>query len=281
VLQRPGEIRSRVQMRELGAIPWARSVPDSLPHQTKQGNLLFDAAFGRQAVRRNATAETVVWEDQASLLAEAFRDAATSLLLARNTAKPQAVVITSAHRGEGKTTAVLNLAAALADLNLKVLILDADLRHPRLHQILELPNSWGLSDLLQEKIMLRDAPVEALVRSCSIPNVAVVCAGPPALNVGGLLYSDQMEQLMTRFRREFDVILIDTPPALLLADARLVSRLADAVALVVQAGRTTESEIAYLRDKLSEDGQVLAGALLNGWHYDHSAAPVAHGEFHA
>ncbi len=269
----PGDIRYRLRIRELGAIPWAGSVPDPIPGNPVIGNALWDVAFGRQNNTRKALAETAVWQDQASLLAEAFRSATASLLLVKEqAARPQVIVITSAHRGEGKTTATLNLAAALADLNLKVLVLDADLRNPRLHQILDLPNSWGLSDLLQERIPLRDVPVEALVRSCSIPNLAVVCSGPPTLNVASLLYSDRMEELMGRFRREYDVVLIDTPPALMLSDARLAARLADTVALVVKAGDTTETEVMQLRERLAEDGIPLAGALLNGWHCNETPA---------
>jgi capsular exopolysaccharide synthesis family protein len=262
----PGDIRSRLDMRELGAIPWAGSVPDPIPGNPITGNALWDAAFGRQTNRRIAPAETAVWKDEASLLAESFRSATTSLLLVKDRAsRPQVITVTSAHRGEGKTTVVLNLGAALADLNLKVLVVDADLRAPRLHQILGLPNSWGLSDLLQERIPLRDVPVEALVRSCSIPNLSVVCSGPPTLNVASLLYSDRMEELMGRFRREFDVILIDTPPALMLSDARLAARLSDTVVMVIKAGETTDAEAGQLRQRLAEDGIPLAGALLNGW----------------
>jgi len=262
----PGEIRSRLRIRELGAIPWASSVPDPIPGNPITGNAFWDAAFGRQTNKQIAAAETAVWKDEASLLAEAFRSATTSLLLVKGqSARPQVIVVTSAHRGEGKTTAVLNIGAALADLNLKVLVIDADVRSPRLHHILGLPNSWGLSDLLQERIPLRDVPVEALVRTCSIPNLAVVCSGPPTLNVASLLYSERMEELMARFRREFDVLLIDTPPALMLSDARLAARLADTVAIVVRAGETTDAELTQLRERLAEDGIPLAGALLNGW----------------
>jgi capsular exopolysaccharide synthesis family protein len=262
----PGHIRTRLNMRELGAIPWAGSVPDPIPGNPVTGNALWDAAFGRQTNRRIAPAETAVWKDEASLLAEAFRSATTSLLLVKErSSRPQVITVTSAHRGEGKTTAVLNLSAALADLNLRVLVVDADLRAPRLHQILDLPNSWGLSDLLQERIPLRDVPVEALVRTCSIPNLSIVCSGPPTLNVASLLYSDRMEELMGRFRREFDVILIDTPPALMLSDARLAARLSDTVVIVIKAGETTDAEAGQLRHRLAEDGIPLAGALLNGW----------------
>ena len=269
----PGDIRSRLQMRELGAIPWANSVPDPIPGNPVAGNALLDVVFGRQTNARTTPAETAVWQDQASLLAEAFRSATTSLLLVKTQAsRPRVVVITSAHRGEGKTTAVLNLGAALADLNLKVLVLDADLRNPRLHQILDLSNSWGLSDLLQERIPLGDVPVEALVRTCSIPNLAVVCSGPPTLNVASLLYSDRMEELVARFRLEFDVILIDTPPALVLSDARLAARLADTVAIVVRAGETSDADVIQLRERFAEDGIAMAGALLNGWRCNETAA---------
>ena len=158
-----------------------------------------------------------------------------------------------------------NLAIVMAETGRRVLIVDMDLRKPRLHHIFDLANSWGLSDLLREQNTLKDSPVEALARPTLISNLWVLPSGPGTLSISSLLYSTRMGQLLERLETEFDTILIDTPPMLALADARVLGRLVDGAILVVRSGQTTRDAALEAKDRLVEDGIPVLGTILNNW----------------
>jgi capsular exopolysaccharide synthesis family protein len=127
------------------------------------------------------------------------------------------------------------------------------------------PNTWGLSDLLREKAAFQTCPLEGLVRRTNIPGLYVTPSGPEALSIASLLSPGRFAELLERFRREFDMIFIDTPPVMQMVDARLIGRLADAVILVVRAGRTSRSSAMTARKRLSDDGCHILGTVLNDW----------------
>ena len=170
-------------------------------------------------------------------MAESFRATLTSLLTTGSSREDRRVIlVTSPSPQEGKSTVITNLAIALAEIDQRVLLVDADLRRPRLHTVLNQANTWGLSDLLRETTPCEDYPAEALCRKTHVPRLSFLPSGPGSVNVSKLLYSPRMDDLLERLRNEFDAVLIDTPPVLRVADARILSRLADAVVLVFRAG---------------------------------------------
>jgi receptor protein-tyrosine kinase len=174
-------------------------------------------------------------------------------------------VITSPSPQEGKSTVISNLAIALAEVNHRVLLIDADMRLPRLHAIFDLPNTFGLSDVLHDRMPVQDYSDESLIKRTQIPDLYVLPAGPARTNLSRLLYSTRMKELITRFRDSFDTILIDSAPVLSVPDARLLARAADAVVLVVRAHRTHQ-EAAYAAVKcFEEDGRQILGTVLNDW----------------
>ncbi len=175
--------------------------------------------------------------------------------------------MSSAIRAEGKTTVVSNLGIALAEINQKVLLIDGDMRKPRLNEVFNVPNDWGLSDLLREKSSLRDCPLEALVRPTEMPGLSILTSGPGTNSISNLLYSHRMLELLQRVRSEFDIILIDTPPMLDIADARILGRLVDAAILVFRAGKTSRdaAEAALSAKRLTDDGIPVLGTILNAW----------------
>ena len=200
------------------------------------------------------------------MIAESFRSAVTSILYSiENGASPRVILVSSAIRGEGKTTIVSNLGIALAEINQKVLLIDGDMRKPRLNEVFNLPNDWGLSDLLRESSSLRDCPIETLVKQTEMPEVSVLTSGPSSENISNLLYSHRMLELLQRLRSEFDVILIDTPPMLDIADARILGRLADAAILVFRAGQTSRDTALAAKQRLTADGIPVLGTILNAW----------------
>jgi capsular exopolysaccharide synthesis family protein len=256
----PGEAPFHLRVPELGVIPSRASVPE----QTLLPSLLPGKATGSNG-NQKAKLELVTWQDRPSLVAEAYRNALTSILAANGKGRPRVILITSAGHGDGKSSTVSNLGIALAEINQRVLLIDADLRKPRLHDIFNLPNTWGLSDLLREKSSLSDCPIEALARKTEIDGLYVLPSGPGTVSITNLLYSTRMAELVERVRHEFDVTIIDTPPMTYLADARVLGQLADAAILVIRAARTTRDEARAAKERLAEDGIRVLGTILNGW----------------
>jgi receptor protein-tyrosine kinase len=156
-----------------------------------------------------------------------------------------------------------NLAVALTEISGRVLLIDGDMRRPRLHQVFQKANSWGLSNILLEKNAIEDLPVEALVKKTGIPRLYFLSSGPCADNIFGLLYSARISRLLRRFREEFDYVLIDAPPCLEFADARVTARYADKLLLVVRANWTTRQTAQTAIRRLLMDGIPLMGVILN------------------
>jgi capsular exopolysaccharide synthesis family protein len=161
-----------------------------------------------------------------------------------------------------------------------VLLIDADMRRPRLHEILQTPNNWGLSSLLSEHFPLADLPLKSLVRETSVKGLSVLSSGPGIASVSQLLYSQRVEELMERLRLEFDFILVDTPPLLPVADARIFGRVADGAILVVRSGKTAGWAVVTAKELLQQDGIPLFGTLLNAWDIRNSRMKSGYGYYY-
>jgi capsular exopolysaccharide synthesis family protein len=263
-LRAPGETAFHLGIPELGVIPAQASVqPRIVP--PAQRMLLLGVGDGEGTPGKSCSVELVTWRDRPSLMAESFRSVMASVLVGRNGERPGVIVVTSAARGEGKTTVVSNLGIAIAEIKSSVLLIDADLRKPSLHDIFGLPNTWGLSDLLRERTSLKDAPREAISRSCEIEGLYILPAGPGTASIATLLYSSRMGELIERLRREFTIVLIDTPPMSYLFDARALGQHTDGAILVIQAAHTTRDAAIAARRRLADDGIPVLGTILNGW----------------
>ena len=137
--------------------------------------------------------EPIGTEQQHSELSESFRATLASILSAgRNGEQQQVLVVTSAQPMEGKTTVVSNLAIGLAEIGSKVLVIDGDMRRPRLHKVFDLANSWGLSDVLREKNAIEDLPLDVLVKKTTVPGLYLLPSGVCVDNIFGLLWSGRM-----------------------------------------------------------------------------------------
>ena len=190
----------------------------------------------------------------------------TSILFSgENGDRPRVLVVTSPSPQEGKTTVISNLGIALAEINHRVLLTDADMRLPRLHTIFDLPNTFGLSDVLHERTPIGTYLDESLVRKASIPDLYVLTAGPARTNLSRLLYSTRMQELINRFRQTFDTILIDSAPVLSVPDARILARAVDAIILVVRAHQTEHGAALAAAKCFEEDGRQILGTILNDW----------------
>lgn len=261
-VQNPGEVSSLLNVPELGVIPSSRIVPARwrVPFLTK-AEPAGDAALEE----REQQVEMVTWSQKPSLMAESFRGMRASLFGALSKGiEPKMLVVTSPGPRDGKSTVASNLAISLAEAHRRVLLIDGDLRSPRLHTIFELANDCGLGSLMEEEDG-RSPVADTALHSTRVPGLWVLPSGPTPGNVGGLFYSSRLRQLLERMRRSFDHVIIDTPPLLLFADARVLGRLADGVLLVLRAGTTDQASAMAARQRLSDDGIPLLGAILNDW----------------
>jgi len=260
-LKAPGESAFHLGVPELGVIPSRDYRVTNVPSNRFPKLLATPADEGD-----TGRVELVTWEDRPSIMAEAYRNTLASILLSSSgSGRHQVILVTSPGRGEGKSSTVSNLGIALAEINQRVILIDADLRKPSLHTIFTVANSWGLSDVLHEKMSLKDSPLEALARATSIEGLYLLPSGPGTTSIANLFYSERMSDLVDRLRREFDTIIIDTPPISYLADARFVGRVVDSAVLVLRAGITTRDAAIVAKQRLKDDGIPLLGTVLNAW----------------
>jgi len=271
-IQAPGDAPIYLKLPELGVIPSAKADP-SLRAVLKRSSVLqlSASAEGNESggsSRRNGgkAVELVTWHKKLSLLAESFRATLESILFSgHNGDSPRVIVVTSTAPMDGKTTTVTNLGIALAEINRLVLLIDGDLRRPKLHQVFGLGKSNGLSDILHDRKRIEEYALEDLAKQTQVPGLYVLPAGSGTVSIANLLHSPRMTELLGRLRREFDNIMIDSPPMPQLSDARVLGRVADAVILVMRAGHTTRDAALAAAQRFGEDGTPVLGTVLNDW----------------
>jgi uncharacterized protein involved in exopolysaccharide biosynthesis/Mrp family chromosome partitioning ATPase len=301
-IQEPADIALYLNLRELGLIPSGASV-------AKNNKAYF---YAKRAPKELEDGEKqperlglVTYQKKSSLIAESFRAALASILFTRQSSRqPRALVVTSPSPSEGKTTVVCNLAISIAETGQRVLLVDADMRKPRIHEIFDLQNESGLTTLLQARETVDLSHVNpageltaeqdssaasssngkaagaedatagreylAFVNQTVVPNLSVLTAGPSVSGATNLLYSPRLNEYFTRFLRDFDMVIFDTPPMLTIVDARVIARHADGVVLVVRAGKTTRDAAVAAQTRLREDGVHVVGTIMNDWNPKHA-----------
>ncbi len=182
---------------------------------------------------KNGSIETTMISNRRSVVLESYNALRASLLLSYADNPPRSLMITSTLPGEGKSTTAANLSIALSQVGKKVLLIDGDLRKPRLHQIFGLNNSSGLSTYLA------GAHDEPIFQQGPIPNLTIVSAGPMPPNPSELLSADKMKRMIQTLKTKFDYVVLDTPPVLTVADPLIFSRMLDATVVVVRSSKTT------------------------------------------
>jgi capsular exopolysaccharide synthesis family protein len=273
-IRQPGE-SDQSDLPELGVIPsasdrWTMGLP-------------------RYGVRKlqtpGAELDLVTWDRDTSMMSESFRSTLTSILFQQdckhvplngeNSLQSRILGVASMDAMEGKTTVLTNLGVAAAERNLRVLLIDADVRRPRLHEIFNIANNRGLTDLLQRPDcanFVDRSPVEGLAQPTHIANLWVLPSGRSHRDAARLLYSANLAALLRRFRRDFDLVLIDTSPLNLYADARILGRISDGLVIVVRSNTKTAEELRVTYQKLSQDRIPMLGMVLNDWKMDPNRA---------
>jgi capsular exopolysaccharide synthesis family protein len=220
----------------------------------------------RRLIGRNApepepgstTALSLV-SDVRSPVAEAYRHLRTSLLLSSAGQPPKTVLVTSSQPSEGKTTTAVNIAMMLAQTGADVLVLDCDLRRPRIHAHFGLPNAKGVTNYLSG-----ESNISELVQTYDkLPNLKVISSGPVPPNAAELLGSDEMRKLLYVLAENFTHIIIDSPPAISFTDASILSTMVDGVMLVVHGGRSSRAVVRRAKQQLQDVGAHLFGIVLN------------------
>ena len=195
-------------------------------------------------------------EQPASAIAESFRSLRTNLLFASREGTPKVITLTSAMPSEGKSSSCMNLATAFAQSSARVLVIDADLRKPTAHKRLKLDNSLGLSNFLTYQ-----ASIEEVVQETLIPGVSAVTAGPLSPNPSELLSSERLQELFDLAPDTFDIIIIDAPPVMGLADALVLANRASATIMVTAFAQSKKRQIQDAHRRLKQSHANIIGVL--------------------
>ncbi len=207
----------------------------------------------------NSTA-LIALEDTRSAMAEAYRHLRTSLLFSSAGKPPQTILVTSSQPAEGKTTTAINTAITLAQSGADVVIIDCDLRRPRLHNHFGFGNSTGLTNYLSGE----KNPENLLKPFPNLPKLKVITSGPIPPNPAELLSSNEMKNLLQFLKSNYKHVIIDSPPAISFTDAAILSTQVDGVVLVAMAGKSSIHLIRRFKQRLSNIGARIYGVVLNG-----------------
>jgi non-specific protein-tyrosine kinase len=212
-------------------------------------------AIGRLGKREGV----IVAAQPLSPAAEAFRVLHTNIRYSSLDGHMRTLLVTSPRGGEGKSIAVANLAVTMAQAGLEVVAVDADLRHPRLHQLFDLdPRREGLTRALLEE------GTDGLLQPTQVDGLVILTSGELPPNPARILGSQRMQELLIRLAQQVDVVLIDTSPVLPVADAALLAQGVDGVLLVLEAGNTRREAACHAAERLRQVGANLVGVVLNG-----------------
>jgi capsular exopolysaccharide synthesis family protein len=193
-----------------------------------------------------------------SMLSEAYRSIRTSILLSSSGNPPKTIAVSSPNPGEGKTTTVMNTAIVLAQTGARVIIIDADMRKPRIHKVFGKENGVGLSSFLSG-----NAELEAVVQKSKIPDLYYIPSGPippnPSELLGSVLFKKMIEGLGSRFH----YLIIDSPPLLAFSDSVIISTNVDGVVMVVIGGKTPRETLKRSKEVLLQVDARILGVVIN------------------
>ena len=255
-------VRSSADVEELLRIPTLATIPNftlvrqaeaALPRPETNGH-----ALPARPVGGDACDDLLVLHDPDSAVAEAFRTMRTALLFSSPRA-PRVIILTSARAAEGKTVASINLAAALAQAGSRVLLVEADLRHPRCHRIFGVYNVPGLSGFLAGET----DDLDGMIQRVDPAGLSFLPSGALPPNPAELVGSPRMRDALRRLRKRFDFVLLDTPPTLPVTDAAVIASEADGVVLVIKGNDTPRELVRRAHDRLAHTRAQFLGVLVN------------------
>lgn len=254
----PGMTRRLFNAPELGVIPNLGN-----GHGAKRGWL---GAKNGNGIHEDANTALVAPAGAPTFVTESFRSTLASILRNQASGRPQKIIlVTSPGPSEGKTTVVQNLGIVLAESGRKVLLVDADFRRPHLHRKFGLANDWGLIDVLCEDLPLSEYPLDRLAVPTGLPGLAIVPNRVSQNNVAKALYSPRFRTVLDDLSRHYDMILVDAPPILSVADARIIAPLTDSLILVLRCGVTDRESAMEAYHRIQADGISMLGTVLTDY----------------
>ncbi|WP_059173058.1 CpsD/CapB family tyrosine-protein kinase [Bacillus sp. FJAT-27445] len=196
--------------------------------------------------------------DPKSVISEQYRTIRTNIQFSSVDKSIQTIMVTSAGPGEGKSTTAANLAVVMAQQEKKVLLVDADLRKPTAHYTFNLVNQNGLTSVLAKTKTLDQA-----ISSTDSAFLSVLPSGPIPPNPAELLGSKSMEEMLAEAKKQFDVIIFDTPPTLAVTDAQILANLCDGVLLILFSGKSEIEQVSKAKELLLAANGKILGVVLN------------------
>jgi polysaccharide biosynthesis transport protein len=245
------EVESILGLPAIAAIPTIEAAP-------KRRLLLVG---GNEDTDSLVNSELLIYADSRSNLAEAYRQLRTSILLSTAGHAPKSLLVTSSLPAEGKTTTAVNTAISLAQTGAKVLVIDADMRRPRIHGIFGMSNANGLSTILSSE--MNEAEIMKIIQQEEKSKLFVLPSGPVPPNPAELIGSEQMVNLLKTLEGNFTHVVIDSPPVASFTDGVLIASMVDGVILIVQAGKNSRQVIKRSRQLLQDIGARIFGVVLN------------------
>lgn len=214
---------------------------------------------GKKKVKQPLKKTPVLTKNSDFSVVEAYKTIRTNLMFATQNPGCKRVIITSTSPNEGKSMNCCNLAITLAQTDSKVLIIDCDLRKPTIHKWFKIKGIPGLSEVLAGMITVKQALHES-----DYPNLHIICGGTVPPNPAELLSSPAMDEMLGILSKEYEYILLDTPPINLVADALVLSAKTDGVVIIVRQGETTHPELKHALSSLEFAKAKVLGIILNG-----------------
>ena len=221
---------------------------------------------------KKKTALAEVMGDPSSPLAEAYRSLRTAIQFSTSEGAPRSLLVTSSRPGEGKSTTAACLALNFGQLGMRVLLVDADMRNPSMHRQLGVENNSGLSNYLA------GADAAGLIKPCSMTGVVVMTTGPLPPNPAELLAGPRLATLLSTAAESFEIIIIDGPPVMGLADAPILGSVAEGTVLVIEGAKTRRAVVRDALKRLHFARARVVGALLNKYHPKHGATAYGYGD---
>jgi capsular exopolysaccharide synthesis family protein len=259
-IKAPEDVNRYLTLPTLGMVPRLASL--MAKHGYGYGRYGYRHSYGDSARSETVASSTpvnadlIVHQSPSSLMAEAYRSIRTSLLLSSSGRPPKTIVVTSAAPSEGKTTTAINLAISLTQTGSKVVLIDADMRKPRVQQVFSVASSIGLSAFLAGAANLKDVIYET-----AVPGLMVIPCGVTPPNPGELILSTGFRKMLEVLVGYFEYIVLDSPPVGSVSDARILAVTADSTILVVKAFSTSRHQareaLAYLTNAHARVGGVV------------------------
>jgi capsular exopolysaccharide synthesis family protein len=254
-IKAPDEVERELGASLLGVLPEAPDAPGMSRHPHRKRR----ARGGAQTPPLDGVPiELAIHNRPTSGMAEAARAIRTNIVFMSPDNPHHTLLVTSAAPAEGKTTVASAIATTIAQAGQRVVLVDCDLRRPRLHAIFRRSNDWGVTSAL-----LEPNSQESIVFETEVPNLWVAPTGPIPPNPAELLHSEAFRAILTRLRSQFDRVIIDSPPIVPVTDATVLSTLVDGVVVVVRASRTRKDLVRRALKSLRDVGSRLVGVVLN------------------